>query len=322
MNILQPKYLKQTAASILSGTAPNYRKLVCIHAAVSLGVSLLLTVVDLLLSFAVSSASDGLSAMDNQILWETVRTVLSLGVTLVLPVWQLGILYTSVRVTRRQPTTPAHLTRGFHRLLPVALYYILMFGLITGTAVACSYAAMPLTTLLPLPPELESAIMNLDEATLQDPQKLMASIDMGQLLKSLTPVLILITVLYGAVLIYLFYRFRFCTYLLLDEPRAGAIQTMTFSGRMTKGQKWNLFKLDLSFWWYYGLQLIISAVISAPVFLELSGMSTALPYPVLTLIFQAIGSLGSLALSWWAGAYVEVTYACAYGELCKPPQPL
>lgn len=319
MNILRSKPLKERAVSILSHSKPDYRKLVCFHAAVSIGASLILTLVDLLLGAAVVDTG-GLAGRGIRAIFETIRSLLSSGISLVLPFWQVGILYTSIRVTRQQNVSIPLLTRGFNRLGPVLRYYLLLIAIVFGICMVSAYAAVPFAASTTVPPELKEAIQALDESVLEDPELLFASIPMDQMLLFLMPLFIPMLILCLGGMIYISYRFRLCPYLLLDDPQVGAIQAVSLSNRMTKGHKWCLFKLDISFWWYYLLQWVLSVIALLPVVLELFHVALPVPGAVLYLICQVIYSLGSLALTWLAGAYVEITYACAYDQLRIPPQ--
>ena len=47
------------------------------------------------------------------------------------------------------------------------------------------------------------------------------------------------------------YRYRLAAYLMLEDPRLGALEAITHSKRLMKGYKGRLFVLDLSFFWWY-----------------------------------------------------------------------
>ena len=52
----------------------------------------------------------------------------------------------------------------------------------------------------------------------------------------------------------------------------------------------------------------------------MAGVKLPVPAAVATLLFYILYAAAGLALSWWAGAYVQTAYACAYEELCAPPE--
>ena len=114
MNILHSRRLKERAASILSQTQPDYRKLVALHAAVSFGVMLAVSLIQLLLTMSMGNES-GLSGMNSSAIFSTVKVTLGLFTSLLLPFWEVGILHTSIRVVRCEDAEFTHLTRGLRR---------------------------------------------------------------------------------------------------------------------------------------------------------------------------------------------------------------
>ena len=92
-----------------------------------------------------------------------------------------------------------------------------------------------------------------------------------------------------------------------------------------KRNRWKLFKLDLSFWWYYGLQLLIYAVSILPIFL--------LPHwdqNILILCGVVIQCIGLFFLEYKCLPFVQTSYAVFYDRLLQyhksiskknPPQP-
>lgn len=319
MNVLEPRKIKQQARMILEQTQPDYRRTVALHSAVSLGALVLVLILDILLSGAMAQTG-GLSGIGARSILGTAQGVLSTAVNILLPFWELGILYTSVRVVRRQNREFSMLTRGFYRLGPVLRYWLAQIVLYSVVAMVLTNAVTILTAFLPVPAELENAMAQINIEAITDPEQLMAQLPVEQILSAAMPVLILFSVAYGAVLIHLGYRFRLSQYLLIDEERLGALAALGISNRLTAGNKWNLFKLDLSFWWYYALQLGSVAIAYAPELMALAGVKLPVPAAVATLLFYILYAAAGLALSWWAGAYVQTAYACAYEELCAPPE--
>ena len=69
------------------------------------------------------------------------------------------------------------------------------------------------------------------------------------------------------------YRYRFALYNLYENPQLGVLEAMALSRRQTRGYKWQLFVLDLS---YFGWELLsILPILCASVSLVLSGAATA-----------------------------------------------
>lgn len=319
MNVLRPKEIKCRAAQLLTESAADYRKTVVLHSAISLAALIIVMLLDLMLSNAVAQTG-GLAGIGARSVLGTVQGVLSTAVNILLPFWELGILYTSIRAVRRQPWEFSMLTRGFHRLGPMVRYYLAQIGILMLVAMVSSNAVMMLTMWIPVPESLQAAFAQIDMTAVQDPEQLMAQLPIDQLLSYALPTLVLFAVAYCGILIHLSYRFRLSRYLLLDEQKIGAVAALGISNRLTKGNKWNLFKLDLSFWWYYTLQLLVMALAYGVELLSLLGVTLPMSSGVANLLFYGLYAVASLALSWWAGAYVQASYACAYQQLCTPPE--
>ena len=60
--------------------------------------------------------------------------------------------------------------------------------------------------------------------------------------------------------IILAYAYRQSMYLLIDHPEYGAVKCLKESRRLMKGHKWELFGLDLSFFWWFLLEAVASPV--------------------------------------------------------------
>ncbi len=57
------------------------------------------------------------------------------------------------------------------------------------------------------------------------------------------------------------YRYSLSLYILLDDPTKGVIQCMRESGQLMRGNKWRLFKLELSFFWWLLLGAVIADIL-------------------------------------------------------------
>ena len=317
MTAINPKEIKYRAARVLEETSPDYRKTVVLHSGISLGALVVVMLLDLLISNAVAQTG-GLAGIGTRSVLKTVQSALSVAVNIMLPFWELGILYTSLRVVRQQPLAFPMLTRGFHRLGPVVRYWLVQLGILLLVAMVCSNAVMMLTMWLPVPASLQQVFQEIDMTAVQDPEQLMAMLPMEQFLPYALPTLILFAAAYFGILIHLSYRFRLSRYLLLDEEKVGAIASIGISNHLTHGNKWNLFKLDLSFWWYYGLQFLISGLVYCPELLALAGVKLPMSPAAAGIVFYLLYAIASLCLSFLAGAFVHTSFACAYEQLCAP----
>jgi uncharacterized membrane protein len=114
-----------------------------------------------------------------------------------------------------------------------------------------------------------------------------------------------------------FYRFRQAQLILLDAPEKGALYALRTSWQQMKGNCLALFKLDLSFWWFYALELLATGICFADMLLLLLGIT--LPVDA-TLAFFApfiIYLVAQIALYWWRKNEVATTYAVFYDTLMQ-----
>lgn len=319
MNILQSGGLKRRAASLLEQTRPEYRKLVTLHAAVSVGVMLVISLIQLLLN-QITSNESGLSGMGASVVFSTAKATLGLISGILLPFWEIGVLYTSVRVTRRQEAEFLHLTRGFRRWGVVLRFYLLLILLYIVAVMFLSNLIPVIMIFFPMSQTLEDSLTAVISENGTDSVAMMEAVMQAGVMDYILPIVVIFMVLLAAVLLWLSYRIRMSQYLLVDDPAMPAIPSLIVSNQMTKGHKWSLCKLDLSFWWYYLLQLGVAAISFGPELLMLAGVTLPISANVEFFLFQLLYGIAYVAVVWFFGAYVQTTYACAYDELRNPPQ--
>lgn len=330
MNTIYPRNLKKRAATLVKRT-PSFQKLVLIHGAISFGVVLAVYAIQVLLNLVTTNQS-GLDGIGTSALFKTATSTLSVICNLLLPFWEVGILYAAIRVTRRQDTDFSDLTRGFRRWGAVLRFYlliivafILIFMLLTNALSIVLGILMPFYLILfPMPDSVSSSMeafekQLMDMANMEDPTAILQMFPKDVLIYVL-PMIILMLLISFVVTFHLYYRIRMSQYLLMDDPAMGAMAAVMISNQMTKGNKWNLLKLDLSIWWYYLLQFLISSIVWIPDILSFTGISLPLSPNTAFLLFQAITAIASIGLLWLFGARVQAIYACAYDVLRTPPQ--
>ena len=315
MNNFTPRALKDQARTILSQTAPDYRKTVLFHEGITMAALLVVQLLSMLLnSFA--GDTGGLDGIGTRSLLGTVISVLSTGTSILMPFWAMGIVFTSIRVSRREPVENGMLAEGFRRFGLVLRYYLLLVVVYIAIIMAGSYIVTILASFLPTPESMQISIDSLTPEQLNDPYALLASFPLEDLLALLIPILLITLVVIGALSVYVGLRLYALQYLVMDHDCPGVVAAAGVSNRITKGNLWKLLKLNLSFWWYYLLQFAASGIVYG------GYLFTDLPVSqdVADLLFYLLYIGVTLAISWWAGAYVHVTHACAYNQLLNPTQ--
>ena len=126
-------------------------------------------------------------------------------------------------------------------------------------------------------------------------------------------------VLFLPVYIRISYSFRMATYLMVERP-IGGFQAHFESMRLMRGHKWQIFKMDLSYWWYYVLGVVISVVGYLDVILGLAGV--AVPVNEMVMFFGTLVVYFVLltGLYLWKKCDVDAAYVLAFEEIAYPEE--
>lgn len=305
-----PKQLKNEAALRITTTPGDHKKLILVYSAIALGAGLFSQLVDFFTGLMMENTG-GLSGLGTRAILETVNTLFPLVLNLLLPLWMLGLMSATLRLCRQERVSPDNLKDGFPRwgvLLRLSLFEgLLMFGVayltLQVSTILFSVTTLSRSAMEFLAPYVDDLVLL--ETAMEDP------VFMADLLKTMWPMLIVWGVLLLAVMIPLVYSLRLSYYRIIDEDRPGALRAIGQSRKMMKGNKWKLFKLDLSYWWYYLLQIALALILEIPIFLTDSLVS----FDVLMLLAAAVQALGSLWLQYKFLLKMEVSYALFYDTL-------
>ena len=82
-----------------------------------------------------------------------------------------------------------------------------------------------------------------------------------------------------------------------------------------------LFRVDLSFWWYYVLEGLLLAVCYLDMAFQLLGVVLPIDPNLLFFLCYFFYLLGSVGLEVWAGPLLHTTYAAVYAHLLPPENP-
>lgn len=313
MRYIYSRDIKKQAVAALNDRQVDYRRMVFCHTAVSSLFVLVVSLFGLLIDQSIVE-TEGLDGIGRAGFLKFVYTVLMLAGNILLPFWAVGISYTSVRVVRRQNTDFSMLTQGLRRFLPLTGYGAMLGLIYLGVGVACFYALMIPFMCLPVPEHLQTAIASLDFTDVSQIEAFQTEYFWDMMRYSL-PLIISFTVIYGIIATILRYRFRMCAYMLLEDNRAGVMPSFGISSRMTKGERKNLFLLDLSFWWYHLAMFVFSLVIYVPDIMNQMGVILPVSYETASLCAYVVYMICSLILIGLAGAYYQTSMACAYETL-------
>ncbi|MBE6960472.1 MAG: DUF975 family protein [Ruminococcaceae bacterium] len=303
--------VKETARQTLAHTESNHKKLVLIHTGAMLVLSFALMLIDLLLSQKIS-ATGGLGGISTRSTLTTIQSALRLAELAVIPFWQAGYTYLTLRLSQNEPVSFKTLTEGFMRLGPVLRLLLLQLvlylaaGFISVNISSTIFMATPWAQpLFDVADQMQQGVEYTNEMILA------ATADVT------LPLMIITLVPYIGLAAFIFYRYRLAMYSLLDDEQTTALSALRNSRILTKGQRMQLFKLDVSFWWYYVCEVLVAALCFLDWILLSLGIVLPLPQAAITFLGFGLYAAAQLALHYWCKNEVNVTYAQVYNTLME-----
>ncbi len=312
--------LRQRAIEAWNQNARQNRRVVLLHALPALALPIVVMAINLFLEGQLASTG-GLSGIGMRSTLETLQTVLSGAIRILLPFWQLGLLFNAMQISRGTSGQPQYLFAGFHRWSSALRLMLLRTIRYTSSTILGIFLSSMLYSLLPLSNNLTKVIEELSK----DPAFAQVSFDV--LMAEITSRLSFwdlalqygICILGAALLVIpLFYRYRMSDYALLDSEKPGAFQALQQSTFLMQGNRMRLFKLDLQFWWYYLLLFIATAASYGDLILPALGVNLPFSKEWAYVIFAVFSAALQLILYYLFCGQVETTYACVYESLKKP----
>ena len=304
--------LKQTARERLDSAPTDPRRLALLHTGAAVLLSLLATVINYLLSRQMADTG-GLSGIPLRTALTFAQSMLLLATTVLMPFWEHGFTRAMLLVSRGEQAAPGDLLTGFRRFGVVLRLLLLQTVLTVAVTFACLQASAILFMLSPwsaLTAETADALLAsgaaIDEAAI------------NQMMQTMYPMYLILAVLVGVLLVPLLYRFRLSNWAVMDDiPRAR--QAMRYSAYWMHKNRFRMFRLDLSFWWYYALLGIAATAAYGDLLLPLLGIN--LNADVAFFGSYLVSAAVQLAVAWRFAPYVQTTYALAYQTLRaeKPP---
>ena len=92
------------------------------------------------------------------------------------------------------------------------------------------------------------------------------------------------------------------------------------SFRLMRRNSIALFRLDLSFWWFYLMKLLVSFLCYGEVFLPMLGINLPFSYEVSFFTFYIASLLVQFCLLYACSNKIQTTYALFYDALRTPPK--
>jgi hypothetical protein len=317
---LNIRELRDRAAGLAAQNREPLKKLLLIYCGVICALTLGVPALDLFLSDQIGTTG-GLAGMRLRTVLQTIREILNLVNQFFGYFWSAGfVIAMMAMVLGREPQT-RDLTGGFRRFFRVLGHIAFEFLFVVALLLAAGNLAAMLFSMSPQGGALVRELTAItSDPNLLTPEGLLNVdlIPMDLLAAIALPMTIITIVIFLPLYIWLSYGFRLSLYLLLDGTVPSAFQARFLSLRLMRGHKWSMLKLDLSFWWYYLLVTVITAVGYLDVILSLAGIP--LPMDETVMFFGTIAAYCVLitALSLWKKAQVEASYVLAYEAIAHP----
>ena len=316
MDIRNTRQLKEFSAERLAN-ARDGQKIVLHYSLITVAVSAA-TALSYVLSQQIARTG-GLGSMGVRSALTTAQTLLPIVQAVFLMCLTLGYLATMLRIARGQYASPNGMRLGFDRfwvLLRCTLLKGLIFG---GVAMASMYVAIAIYMMTPLSNSVVDILMPLVKNA-GTSGILLDDATYAQLMDATMPAMGIFGVLFLVLAAPVFYRYRMADYLIIDRPATGALAALRDSRMMTKGNRWNLFRLDLSMWWYYAAVLVSTAIGYGDQLLPALGITLSFSDTVSYFLFLGAYLAATFAVYYFLRNRVEVTYALAYDSI-RPQDP-
>ena len=306
MEKLNGKTIIARARERLQGV--NTQPLVLLHTGVTVGAAFVIMLLQYLLAEGIGNTG-GLSGMGMRSVLETAQLVLQWANTLLLPFWSLGFLHVALLWAREAQADKRDLLAGFHRVGPylgLMLNRAILTILVLVVSINISSVIYMMTPAADRILELAENFGDTDQM-----YDYLYSLDMDQimvLLRSMIPMMVIGCVLASVLLIPLLYRFRMGEYVILDQKGIRGIGAMILSAALLRRRRWQLFKLDLCFWWYYGLKILCAVLMDFGPLLPIEG-------DFAYIVTYALYLVALFGIEVCFRPRVETAYACAYEQL-------
>lgn len=321
MNIRERRAIHHSAAEALN-RAPQAQQIILVYAAVCCGLSLLSTLLSVFLSDRISGTG-GLGNIGLRSVLSTGQSVLPLINFIVTSCLTIGYHTAILSFTRGYDASSRTLTNSFRYFGPIlrtVLFQVVIYG---GTMIAAIYISSSIFMATPyseafvqvMTPYLESVTVLSNGLVIDD--ALMATA-----LTAMKPMMWILAAVSLVLVLPLYYRMRMVNFALADDPAKGAFHAVFKSRFLMRRNRFALFRLDLTLWWFYAAQLVISLVCYGDMLLPMLGISFPWSDTFSYYLFYALYLLMQLALYYFGMNRVYAVYAVAYDALMEDfPQP-
>lgn len=314
MNIRARRSIHETAQAVLQRSG-NAKKIVFFYAAVCCGLSLAGTLVSAFLGRQIAGTG-GLGNIGLRSVLSTGQSVLPVISLIVTTCLGLGYHTAMLCFVRGFDADHRTLTDGF-RYFGAIFRTMLLQGIVYFiSGMGAMYLSSFIFMMTPLAqPFMEVMEPVLSSVTVMDDVLALDEATMMAAMEAMIPMMWILLAVCLAVMVPLYYRFRMVTFALADDPAKGAVHALLKSRALMHRNRFALFRLDLTLWWYYLVQLLISLVCYGDVLLSMAGIPMPLGANGSYYLFYGISLAMQLALYCFGMNRFFAVYAVAYDTL-------
>lgn len=320
MDIRNRRAIHSRAGEILA-SAPSDPKMIALsYTAICALLALVSTVLTGILTDRIADTG-GLSNLGLRSILSTGKTILPIIQLVISSCLNLGYHFAILRLTRSEEARPRTLLEGFRNFGPILRAVLFQSLLYLSYGIATMYLSTFIFLATPfaepfysiMEPLMDTASLNsgilVDEATM-----LSAS-------EAMMPMLWIWLGLFLLLFLPAYYGYRMTNFCIADSPRQGALAALHRSKTMLRRNRIALFRLDLSMWWFYVLQFLISAVCYGDMILPALGITLPWSSTFSYYFFFVLSLVLQIVTYYFLMNRVYVAYALAYEGLQGPKEP-
>lgn len=306
MDIRNIRELKYTAGQRLA-EARDGKQILLTYSLISILSAFLVTLVNYCLDIQVNQLG-GLGNMGIRSILTSISSFLPIVLNLALMCLELGFLAAMIRIGRGMYTSIQTLRAGLPRFWAMIRANLLIYIIAFALSVGAFYLATIIFALLPVSNEIVALLLPLLTAADPTTAILEAGVE-AQMLDAMIPLLVIFGITALLMVVPMLYQYRMVNYVLMHDPRAGAIRALRESKKMMRRNRWALFKIDLSLWWFYAVSILASIVCYGDWVLEQFGICLQIPEWAAYFLFYVLFLLITFASNMLLKGRVGVVYA-------------
>ena len=310
MDVRNHRALKESARQSLARAYYDPKKLILIHTGVTIAASLLATVLNFVLTKQIETTG-GLSGIGMRSVLSTFQSVLELLVLVIVPFWEVGYCFASLNIFRGKEAAPKSLLEGFRRFWPLLKAYLLQGFVYLGVGIVSYFLSFQIYLFTPLSNSMYELVSSLDMSSMENALVLDEATQLA-LMDAYAPLMLIFLAVFLLMVLFVSYRFRMVNYLLLDHPGMGAREALRMSRYQMRGHKRSLFKLDLSFLWFYILQVLATVIAYGDYLISVFKLPVNISAEVSFFLFLILSLAFQGFLYYRCRNQVSVTYAAFY----------